>query len=288
MSGLEQFEITNKEKDMKKNPRHPTFNPRHSFGWIPDLPDKRDYMFAVPLHVAGKLPAAVDLRVACPPIYDQGQLGSCTANAIAAAHQFEQLKQLPSLLPHSAFRVPPSAFLPSRLFIYYNERALEGTIGTDSGAQIRDGIKSIAKQGVCTEDAWPYDITQFKTKPRPGCYTAALDHQALTYYRVGQSLVITKGCLAAGYPFVFGFSVYESFESGAVAKTGKVPMPGPSESLLGGHAVLAVGYDDKSRRFVVRNSWGTTWGQKGYFTIPYDYLTDSDLASDFWTIRQVE
>jgi C1A family cysteine protease len=97
-----------------------------------------------------------------------------------------------------------------------------------------------------------------------------------------------KGCLASGYPFVFGFSVYESFESQEVKQTGRVPMPSPNEQLLGGHAVLAVGYDDSQRRFIVRNSWGKDWGMQGYFTIPYAYLLDDNLADDFWTIRQVE
>lgn len=97
-----------------------------------------------------------------------------------------------------------------------------------------------------------------------------------------------KGCLASGYPFVFGFSVYESFESQAVAQTGIVPMPSPNEQLLGGHAVLAVGYDDEQGRFIVRNSWGKDWGMEGYFTIKYDYLLNDNLADDFWTIRRVE
>jgi len=179
-------------------------------------------------------------------------------------------------------------FVPSRLFIYYNERVIEGTEDQDAGAMIRDGIKSIAKQGVCPELEWPYLIRKFRTKPETKCYRDALDNQALTYYRVTQTINQMKGCLAAGYPFVFGFSVYESFESSAVARTGKAPMPKPRETLLGGHAVMAVGYSDAQKRFTVRNSWGTKWGMKGYFTLPYDYLLSSDLASDFWTIRLVE
>jgi C1A family cysteine protease len=97
-----------------------------------------------------------------------------------------------------------------------------------------------------------------------------------------------KGCLASGSPVVFGFSVYESFESAAVAKTGTMPMPKPSEKQLGGHAVLAVGYDDAQERVIIRNSWGTGWGKKGCFTMPYAYITDDNLCDDFWTIRLVE
>jgi len=246
------------------------------YGWIPDLPDHRDHLFSAPTPVLTVLPPSVDLRPNCPKtVYDQGQLGSCTANAIAAAFEFDLSKQA---LPD---------FMPSRLFIYYNERRMEGSVDSDSGAMIRDGIKCVAKQGVCTEDAWPYEIAKFTDQPTPECYTAAKDSRALAYQRVPQTLNQMRGCLAHGFPFVFGFSVYESFESADVAATGVVPLPAASEALLGGHAVLAVGYDDASARFVVRNSWGPGWGQGGYFTIPYSYLTDRGLASDFWTIAQV-
>ncbi len=247
------------------------------YGWLPDLPDHRDHMFAAPLAVLGPLPAKVDLRKNCPPVYDQGQLGSCTANAIGAAFEFEQMKQNAK-----------KAFMPSRLFIYFNERAMEGTIGQDSGAQIRDGVKSVNKQGVCPESECPYVITSFTKKPSAQCYKDALNNQVLSYQRVTQTLGQMKGCLAAGYPFVFGFTVYDGFETPAVAKTGVLNLPGPGEQVQGGHAVMAVGYDDKSQRFIVRNSWGPKWGQKGYFTMPYAYATDDNLATDFWTIRLVE
>ncbi len=247
------------------------------YGWIPDIPDNRDHMYAAPLAVLAVLPPKVDLRPKCPPVLNQGSLGSCTANAIGNAHRFDQMKEKAS-----------SQFLPSRLFIYYNERAMEGTIGSDSGAMIRDGIKSVAKKGACPEKLWPYDISKFTKKPPSACYKEALKHQAVSYQRLVQGLSQMKGCLASGYPFVFGFSVYDSFESPSVAKTGTVPLPSPGESLLGGHAVLAVGYNDEKQRFLVMNSWGTGWGNKGYFTIPYAYLTDTDLAADFWTIRVVE
>lgn len=246
----------------------------HRYGWRPDLPDARDYKFS--LRLASPPPPHVDLRPQDSPIYDQGQLGSCTGNAIAGALQFERRRQ------------NLSDFVPSRLFIYYNERASEGTIGQDSGAMIRDGISSVANQGACPEAEWPYDISKFADAPPAGDYTDALANRALQYERIDNSnLNDLKACLASGSPFVFGFTVYESFESQGVASTGIVPMPSPSESVLGGHAVMAIGYDDVSQRFIVRNSWGTGWGQSGYFTIPYAYLTSTDLADDFWTIKLV-
>ena len=246
------------------------------YGWIPDLPDQRDCYYPVSDLKPSVLPTEVDLTARCPSVYDQGQLGSCTGNAIAAAIQFDKIKQnLDGATP------------PSRLFIYFNERVLEGTVDSDSGAQIRDGIKSVAKIGACDEPLWPYDIAKFKVKPDKNCYLEALKHTALDYQRLVQSSVSMKTCLAAGNPFVFGFTVYESFEGAEVAKSGMVPLPKTGEKVLGGHAVLAVGYDDKTECFIVRNSWGTVWGKNGYFTIPYDYLINSDLAADFWTIRVV-
>jgi C1A family cysteine protease len=234
-------------------------------------------LYAAPVVHLKALPGSVNLTSKCPPVYDQGELGSCTANAIAAAIQFGRRKQ----------KLTPD-FTPSRLFIYYNERAMEHTIQSDSGAQIRDGIKSVGKLGDCAETEWPYVIKKFAERPAKKCYSDATKYQALQYQRVPQVLNQLKGCLASGYPFVFGFSVYDAFEGDVVAKTGELNLPGPKEKLLGGHAVLAVGYDDKTQRFIVRNSWGPKWGKKGYFTMPYGYLTDSNLADDLWTIRLIE
>ncbi|MGZ4036009.1 MAG: C1 family peptidase [Bacteroidia bacterium] len=248
------------------------------FGWKPDLPDHRDHLYAAPAHITTKLPSSVDLRKLCPPVYDQGQLGSCTANSIAGAIQFEQMKQ------------KKKSFTPSRLFIYYNERSIEHTINEDNGAQIRDGIKSVNKLGVCAETLWPYDDgkKQFMVKPTPKCYQSALDNQVVSYQRLVQSLVQMKGCLASGYPFVFGFTVYDNIYSDVVTKTGKLDLPGPKDAMEGGHAVMCVGYDDKEQRFIIRNSWGADWAMKGYFTMPYSYVTDSNYSDDFWTIRMVE
>ena len=246
------------------------------YGWIRDLPDHRDFMYSVPVATLQALPSSVDLRPHCPPVYDQGQLGSCTANAIAGALQFDEIKEHKN--GHST---------PSRLFIYYNERVIEGTVTSDSGAQLRDGVKTVAKQGICPERVWPYSISKFAVKPSALAYKDATKDKATNYLRLTQVAHQLKGCLASGYPFVFGFTVYDSFESPDVAKSGIVPMPSPSEAVLGGHAVCAVGYNDAQQRFIVRNSWGTGWGMEGYCTMPYTYLLDPNLASDFWTVRTV-
>ena len=254
------------------------------YGWKRDMPDQRDHSFALSAATLESVQSSADLRDRCPAVYDQGQIGSCTANAIAAAIEFDLKKQ-------------GMDFMPSRLFIYYNERVMEGTVGSDAGAQIRDGIKSVASQGDCPESEWPYDDTpagpdgvfppnaRARMQPPASVYADAVKHKALKYQSVDQNLMDMKGCLSDGYPFVFGFTVYESFESQAVAQTGDVPMPQPNENILGGHAVLAVGFDDDERKFIVRNSWGAAWGDSGYCYMPYAYLLDDNLASDFWTIR---
>ena len=171
----------------------------------------------------------------------------------------------------------------SRLFIYYNERVLEDTVDYDSGASLRDGIKTLRKQGACWEKTWPYLIERFTRKPSKKCYMEAKKHQIESYHRIN-SLPEMLTCLAEGYPFVFGFTVYESFQSQRVAKTGVANMPKKKEKVLGGHAVMAVGYNRRQKKFIVRNSWGTKWGKEGYFTMPYEYL--ETLSADFWTIRR--
>src|SRR2546429_2713567 len=227
------------------------------YGWIPDLPDQRDYQYAAPIAAIGTLPGNIDFTSVCPAVYDQGQLGSCTANAIAGAIQFEQMKQNLAQI-----------FTPSRLFIYYNERDMEGTVNSDSGAQIRDGMKSVGLLGDCPEDMWPYIIANFAEKPSDACYQTALQHKGILYQRVVRDLIQMKGCLASGYPFVFGFTVYESFETDEVAHAGHAPMPAADERVMGGHAVMAVGYHDAHPRVDVRHSLGTGRGPHRDFTLP--------------------
>lgn len=245
---------------------------RNIKGWLPDRPDFRDYRYSTIRPKAKALPKSVNLKNKMSPVEDQGQLGSCTANAAAGALEFLEIKAKLPLVDLS------------RLFVYYNTRVIEGTVSSDSGAMLRDVIKTLAKDGVCPESQWPYLISRFTKKPSSDCYVDGKKHTISSYHRI-DGLAEMKACLAEGYPFVFGFAVYESFESDHVAKTGTVPMPKSSEAFLGGHAVCATGYDDRTKRFKVRNSWGPDWGADGYFTMPYDYIGNPDLAADFWTIR---
>ena len=256
---------------------------KRKYAWIPDLPDGRDHLFAMRALPHAASLVSVDLRKTAkvPPIVDQGELGSCTGNSSAFAVGFD-------LMNNHAGKAQLFE-QPSRLFIYYNGRSIEGTTKQDAGAQIRDVIKGIAQYGVPFETDWPYIISKFATKPVAKAYTDGLQFKAISYQRLDNSnKAALVNCLAQGYPFVFGFTVYDSFESDAVAKSGVVPMPNlKKEKVLGGHAVCAVGYDVASDRFIVANSWGTGWGQKGFFTIPGAYLTNTNLADDFWQISTI-
>jgi C1A family cysteine protease len=248
---------------------------KRTYGWMPDLPDHRDQVYGAVYRRPRALPVRADLREHCSPIEDQGQLGSCTGNALIGALEYLELKDGAKFVEFS------------RLFVYYNERVIEHTVSIDNGAQIRNGIKTMVKQGTCSETLWPYVISKFTAKPPAACYRDAQKHQVTSYQRL-DTLDDMRACLATGFPFVFGFTVYDSFESAGVAKTGVLNMPKAGEKVLGGHAVVAVGYDDKLKRMIVRNSWGTDWGKKGYFTMPYGYLEDRNLSDDLWTIRAAE
>ena len=255
-------------------------------GWTPDHPDIRDYKLKT-WAAASALPPMVDLRSICPPVVDQGQLGSCTANAIGSLMWFMAMKQALGPKLYGA---------PSRLFIYYNERDMEGSVDSDAGAMIRDGIKSVATLGVCPEDEWPYSdanlpivANAYQTKPTPQCYADAQLDKAIVYERLDNTVAEQlKSTLADGFPFVMGFTVYDSFMSQDVASTGVVPMPAKDENVLGGHAVMAVGYDDAKSVYIVRNSWGPTWGDQGYFYMPAAYVESRDLADDFWKVTVSE
>ena len=253
---------------------------RHGLGWLPDVPDQRDYTYKPRLVPRAEISQAVDLREQFPAVYDQGQLGSCTAQALAAAFDFNRQLQGATFMS------------PSRLFIYWNERDIEGTVDSDAGAMLRDGIKVLVKLGTPRESIWPYHIEKFTIKPPPNAYLEAEKSQALTYQRImrppDDGLNDMLMCLNDGYPFVTGFTVYESFETGDVARTGIAQMPDMNERVLGGHAVVVVGYDIDREWFICRNSWGAQWGDKGHFYMPFAYLESSELASDQWTIRSVE
>jgi C1A family cysteine protease len=218
----------------------------------------------------------IDLRNRCPPVYDQGKLGSCTANALAFGYEYTELVQKNN-----------NAFMPSRLFIYYNERDIEHSINIDSGAELYDGIFSLFTIGVCPEKEWNYDISKFTIKPDKKCYDDAKNNIINQFYALQQNLEQFKSALILGFPIIFGFKVYNSFESEDVAKTGIMTMPSKDDYIVGGHAVAAVGFDDSKKHFIVRNSWGDSWGDKGYFYMPYEYILNKDLSSDFWYIEQV-
>lgn len=255
------------------------------YGWIPSVPDHRDKMYALNAmqkDAAGTLPASTNNRTLVTWVLNQLALGSCTANA---ASSFVRILMLLCGVPD---------FLSSRLAIYYEERKAQKTVSKDSGATITECFKVLSKQGTFPETEWPYDITKFKKAPPKASVKEGLKTVVESYQRLDNTnLIELKTCLAAKFPIEFGFSVYESFESDEVAKTGLVPMPGKNERLLGGHANVIIDYDDNKvvhghkGAFYVLNSWGEEWGLKGFYWIPYAYLTNANLADDFWTARLV-
>ena len=256
----------------------------YKLNWKRDPTDIRDIKFSITAPV--QLPPKVDLRPLMPPVVDQLNIGSCTGNAIAGSLGYLELKALktPEVEPEEFSKTYEPI---SRLFIYYNERAMEGTVNQDAGAVIRDGIKSIATNGFCRESVWPYDESKAFTKPADAAYAEASKHKAIQYSRINDGdLYHMKACLHDGYPFVFGFMVFTSFMGEFTAKTGRVSMPLPHEQCEGGHAVCCVGYDDSMEVVVCRNSWSDKWGSRGYFYLPYNYVSNPQLASDFWTIRK--
>ena len=252
---------------------------KRSFGWKPDTPDIRDYKYQGSriLGLVGSLPSQVDLRSKMPPIIDQGELGSCTGASAAAALTYNRIVSGQTPM-----------FFPSILYIYYNTRALEGTINYDAGAEIRNAIKSTKKFGFCDEKFWPYSEPFFKRKPPLKAYKNAELYRSSYYYRLNNAKIDNlRACLAEGFPFVFGFTYYTN---GEISDTngGYIPMPGPADKPDGGHAVVCCGYDDEKKLFVIHNSWGTQWGDKGYYYMPYDYMTNTELSDDFWTIREIK
>ena len=218
------------------------------------------------------LPSSVDLRSKMSPVIDQGNIGSCTACAAKAAYQ----------------TLDPS-WDASVLFLYYNTRLLDGTTSSDVGSSVSQTVYALYKYGICSSGMWPYLTNTWNIRPSQVCYTEALDHQSLTYYNIRETHPELKACLNAGYPILVGIMVFASFDTPTVQQTGMVPMPVYGEPLLGGHCVLICGYDDSQQVYVCKNSWGTAWGDNGYFYLPYGYISEqNNLASDLWVITSVE
>lgn len=257
------------------------------YGWRPDLPDHRDRIFNLErkIYRAVELPETFSLRSQMPPVYDQGQLGSCTGNGVAA------------VLEHTEVKQGEGSVTPSRLFIYYGERVIEGTVSQDSGAQIRDGIKVVASEGAPPETAWPYDIAKFAEKPSAEAYELAKQHEAIQYLKVLPEAAGSpiRSPINEGLPVVFGFSVPALFESANWdPATQCLPLPAAHEESIGGHCVVAVGWDFSLKRFPVnvfeiRNSWGPGWGDQGYFWMDARWLSEPTrgLSSDFWVVDRV-
>ena len=249
--------------------------PKYAYGWRPQYPDHRDHLHVPRPLTLSNLPTSVDLRSQMPAVWDQDQIGTCGAHATGAAWVNLCRRQgLPEIMP-------------SRLFIYYNARVYDGTQGYDSGISIRNGIKALATSGVCPETDWGYDETKYAVQPPAVCYADGAQHRVLEYQSVGQDVDSICAALAEGDPVIIGISVYSGFESGQVAASGQANLPQPEETFVGGHAVLIVGYDRTTQRFLLRNSWSANWGLGGYFTLPFSYVANPDLASDFWIIKSL-
>lgn len=244
---------------------------KSALGCNVDIPDRRDKLF---LSAPESFPSTWDLRGGVvPEIQDQGSLGSCTAHGISRALRIMLQKEgLPD-------------YVPSRLMLYYGEREIENTVLSDSGAMIRDGLKFVQKTGVADELLWPYNIKLFTQMPTMEAYDEARTehHHDIEYLRIDNSMQGIKAAIFAGSSVIIGFSVYSSFfdtsEDGI--------MPAVAGSLEGGHCVTVDGWDDRVGRAVCSNSWSSGWGDKGYFYMPYDFLTDPDSVSDLWVIQKV-
>lgn len=269
-----------------------SFRDTLKWGWKRDRHDARDFSFVPKLTTTQILPVS-DYRNVAPIVVDQGNLGSCVGNAVAGHIEIDQLQQGKVYYEPALHGKPVTNFVfaPSRLYIYYGGRSLEGTVASDEGCEIRDAIKFIAANGVCSSSKWPYHVSKFADEPTPECYAEAKARgRIISYHRLDNTVLHNLlACLSQGKTFVCGIQVYDSFMSDQVAANGMVPMPNTrTEQLQGGHAICIVGHNIANGHFIGRNSWGTGWGDKGYFYIPFSYLTSSSLTNDAWTVAQVE
>ena len=240
----------------------------NKYGWRPDSPNFHDeyIKFEQLLDVVG-----VDLRKKMPGVYNQLNIGSSVANAVASAYEFHQIKLDENHI-----------FIPSRLFIYYNTRLIENSTEYDAGVQIRNTIKSLNIYGLCSETKWCYDSRLLAVRPDDRCYEQ-ISEGSVKYNRLYQTVDSLKACLSNGLPFIFGFSVYDNFELLGPTNT-ILNRPNEGNSYVGGHCCLCVGFDDEKKTFIIRNSFGIKWGDKGHFHMSYDYVADSNLCRDFWVI----
>jgi C1A family cysteine protease len=248
------------------------------FGFRPGTKQEyRDFRFSQA--VPKVMPKRSSVEKFCSPVEDQCNYGSCVFNSVVALYEYNMRKHGKPLKDMSRF------------FPYYNVRAdyvKSGeidSISEDCGAEIKDAIKSVAALGTCTEMRWPYTPSNFAKKPSVVCYTEAETYQIRRYETIN-GLAEMKACISyTREPFTFGFWVYESFND--IGEDGIMPMPKSFEECLGGHAVVAVAYDDVKKLFKIRNSWGLNWGDAGYFYMPYDFIA-SEECMDFWRITSGE
>ena len=253
--------------------------PKYIYNFKRQKEDVRDLQFNY-VFTHSILPTKFSLRKDMPPVLDQGRLGSCVSNATANA------------LRHCLKKEHLIEFAPSRLYMYYYTRLIEGNPNEDTGTTIRDMMKELNTYGDCHEDLWPYDILQFAKRPSNKCTKEGLTHIKNVKYRaVRQNLNTIKSALFSGYPVIFGCQVFESFQSNESIRTGNIPMPDTNrEELLGGHCVSLCGFDDSTKLFTFQNSWSIgseehPIGDKGYFTLPYEYVVSKRLCSDFWIVN---
>jgi C1A family cysteine protease len=253
------------------------------YNHIKGEPDSRDFKYTMTLRALAKqtLPVIIDFRQLyprfIPNVFDQGGLGCSAVSACSNAVRFVLRKEKNKELN------------PSRLYMYWFARFVENPNNdfSDSGVTIRSILSSIHTYGLCDDSLFPYNVNKYKIKPPNKCIRSATPNtRDFKYLSVDNTnLTLIKQVLVAGLPIIFGMNVYESFESETVTRTGMVTVPRENENLLGGHVALIVGYDESKRCFIVMNSWGINWGDKGYFYLPYDYLP---LTSDMWVVKFFE